>query len=102
MTDNSRDYIVGETIILTAGVNAPHSTTPLAAVSVALDALYCGTTLVPVSPNAFSLVTTGVWTFSLDTTGYAPGVYTWRAKAVTDLGIGLSEDTFVLSEPFGP
>jgi hypothetical protein len=100
MTD-TRDYFVGEGVVLTVGINAPNSTTPIAASSVVLDGLYCGTTPVTVSPDAFTLVTQGVWTFTVDTTGYAPGVYTWRVKATTAGGIGINEDTFVLRVPFG-
>lgn len=92
-------YIIGATVFLVVEVFQPNTTIPTTATSVTLDGLYCGTTLVPVSPNDFTN-TGGTWTFTLATTGYAPGVYTWRAKAITATGVGLSEDTFVLRNPF--
>lgn len=100
MTDN-RNYIVGATVILTVDVTLPNSQTPADANTVVLDGLYQGLTPVVISPNAFTSTGGSVWTFSLDTTGLSAGVYTWRARANTDQGVALKEDTFVLRAPFG-
>lgn len=99
MSDN-RNYIAGGTIILTVDVTLPNSQVPAEANTVVLDGLYVGTTLVSVSSTFFTYGGS-VWTYSLDTTGFDPGVYTWRAKADTDQGVALKEETFVLRAPYG-
>lgn len=96
---NDRDYLVGATVILKVGTRDPESRAPLdPPTPPALDALFQGPTPVTLpDPALFTLVTPGEYRFSLDTTGFAPGAYTWRAKAVdVNDDIALSEDTFVL------
>lgn len=100
MNENN-SYIVGTTLTLTAIVTPADSLTPVDASSVTLDALFSGQSNGSVPSVAFAHAGTGTYTLSLDTTGLAPGVWTWRAKAVNSAGTAFIEDTFVLRAPVG-
>lgn len=99
MSTNDRDYIVGSTVHLKAVTRDPETRAPSDPPSPpVLDDLNLGVTNVPLPAQvAFTKVTPGEYRYSLQTEGFAPGAYTWRAKATDANGdIALSEDTFVL------
>jgi hypothetical protein len=97
------DFLVGATIVLVVNTLDPATRAPTdPAGGVALDAVIQTnvTPHVPATPVGSPVFTSageGKWIYRLDTTGMAPGVYTWRAKALdATLGTALREDTFVL------
>lgn len=99
MPSNDRDYLVGSTVHLRVRTTHPETRAPLDPPSPpVLDDLNLGTTAVPLPATvAFTKITPGEYRLSLQTASLAPGVYTWRAKAVDAQGdIALSEDQFVL------
>lgn len=104
MALEQQDYLVGSTVVLTVGVSKRSTRIPTNAVTLVLDALFLvpsGGAAVPVTvagSNAFTNITEGAYEFRLDTTGYLPGTYTWRAKATdgTVPGVAVQEDSFVL------
>ena len=97
------DFLVGRTIRLRVDAFDPITKQPFdPGATVVLEAVIL-TSANPhvaktISSPDFTRVSQGVFTHLLDTTGYDPGVYVWRARATDSvLGIALREDTFVLS-----
>lgn len=101
---DQRDWLVGSTVDLIVKTSVPRTNVPATpSQGVVLDALFVGNAVVPL-PTAvtFAAITEGEYLLKLDTTGFAPGVYTWRAKAIdAAYGTGVREDTFVLRAQFG-
>lgn len=101
-TLNDRDYIIGSTIVLRVSTRDPSTRVAVdPSGGVNLVALIEGTThLALPTVVAFTKVTPGEYSLSLQTTSLAPGLHTWRAQAVDSAGdVALSEDTFVLRSP---
>jgi hypothetical protein len=101
-TLNDRDYIVGSTVKLLVGTRDPATRSPLdPPTPPVLDHLSRGGTAVTLpGTTTFTLITPGFYELSLQTTGYTPGVYVWRARATDANGdVALSEDQFVLRAP---
>lgn len=98
---SDREFISGATVVLTVIVSQPDSGAPLDPTQVTLDLLKVGADhLVTVNPVTFTKVTPGQYVLRVDSTGFIPGTYTWRAKAQDALlGVGLREDTFVVRAP---
>lgn len=99
MATNDRDYIVGATVVLKVGTRDPETRAPLDPPSppVLDDLDLAGAEIALPSVVVFTKITPGEYRLSLQTVGFAPGVYTWRAKALDINGdVALSEDTFVL------
>lgn len=99
MSSNDRDYIVGSTVKLVCGITEPLTRAPIDPPGgVALVALVLSTSSVALPTTVvFTKVTPGEYVLSLQTVGFLPGVYTWRARATDANGdVALSEDTFVL------
>lgn len=96
---NDRDYIAGATIKLIVAIRDPETGAPLDPPGgVTLDGLVLGTVAVTLpSEVEFTLRTPGEYVLPLQTAGFVPGTYTWRAKAVDENDdVALSEDTFVV------
>lgn len=99
MSTSNRDYISGATVKLTAAIRNPLTRAPEDPPGgVHLDALVLGGTTLPLPTTVtFTKITPGEYVLSLDTTGYAAGAYTWRARALdANNDVALAEDTFVV------
>lgn len=99
MPSNDRTYLIGSTVHLRVRTTHPETRAPLdPPTPPVLDDLNLGTNPVPLPTDVtFTRITPGEYRLSLQTGSLAPGVYTWRAKAVdANGGIALNEDTFVL------
>lgn len=99
MATNDRDYLVGSTVHLKVATREPETRAPKdPPTPPVLDSLVLGSAAVALPTTVvFAKITPGEYRFSLQTAGFAPGVYTWRARAVDEAGdVALSEDTFVL------
>lgn len=104
--DTDREFLVGATIKLTVDTYDPDTRTPYdPGDGVVLEVVRRqAKPAVPAQTlpgsTAFTRKSTGVFFFRLDTTGYTPGTYVWRARAHDDvLGTALRQDTFVLVAP---
>jgi hypothetical protein len=99
MSTSDRDYISGATVKLTAAIRDPLTRAPKDPPGgVFLDALVlAGEAQTLPDPATFTKITPGEYVFALDTVGFVPGAYTWRAKAIDENGdVALAEDTFVV------
>lgn len=100
---DQRDWLVGATVDLTVKVSVPRTNTPTTpSGGVVLDALYVGKEPVALpAVTAFTALSVGEYVLKLDTTGFVPGVYTWRVRAIDEVvGVGVREDLFVLRSLF--
>lgn len=98
-TINDRDYLVGSTVRLKVSVREPGGGAPLDPPTppTLVHLVSAGVALALPTTVAFTKVTPGQYVLSLQTVGYAPGVYSWRAQAVdANSDVALSEDAFVL------
>jgi hypothetical protein len=96
---NDRDYIVGSTVHLKVSTRDPVTRAPLdPPTPPTLDDLdLVGAEVTLPTTVLFAQVTPGEYVLALQTVGFAPGLYTWRARATDAAGdVALSEDTFVL------
>lgn len=101
MPTNDKDYIVGSTVHLKVATRHPETRAPLdppdPPVLDDLDLLGSEVDIPLPGTVEFTKITPGEYRLSLQTVGFAPGVYNWRAKATDANGdIALSEDTFIL------
>jgi hypothetical protein len=94
--NEKKSYFVGSTVTLRVSVTAPDDDVPEDATTVTLDGLVSGSTRPTISSPNFTHSGTGAYTYFWDTTGLAPGAWTWRAKVVTPDGVAYEEDTLVL------
>lgn len=99
---NARDYLVGSTVRLQVATRDPDTRAPVDPPAPP-NLVHLGSPSGPMplpTVAAFTRVTPGEYQLSLQTVGFLPGVYTWRAEAMDETGdVALSEDTFVLRTP---
>lgn len=97
---NRRNWIVGETVILKVEITEPDSIDLFDPDTVILSSLKRGTTSVPLADQDFTKVATGTYRYTIDTTDFDPGTYTWLVVAEkTNLGVAMAEDYFILRAP---
>lgn len=100
-SSDPRRYLIGETVILTVAASTPGDRRPTDPAAVVLDAVVLNKigypNAVALIGEAFERIGAGDYEFRLQTAGWEPGVYTWRARATDGTtGVALKEDTFVL------
>lgn len=99
MSINDRNYIVGATVKLVVGITDPFDRSPVdppGGVTL-VGLILAGTNMTLPGDVTFDKITPGEYRLSLQTTGFAPGSYIWRAAATDTNGdVALSEDNFVL------
>ena len=103
-TNDTQDYLVGATVVLEVRVSARNTRVPKDANTLVLDLLMrasSGQSAVVIDLGGtppFERVSEGYYEYRLDTTGFLPGVYVWRAVASdgSPTGVAMKEDAFVL------